>query len=604
MTDRSDGREGREHYDDETADPPRRRYGPLRRVMGAGFNREGDNRRVTRVTSFVSLNSASLWNLLLADLATQLLPWHRYVVALHLIAVLFLPTQSVFALCICDFFLLPAKAFLTCLLVLSIVELWEDLQVALMLVALILGLWSLQRLWRMFIRQWAKTLLLLCAKSAYGNCEDYSHVSPRIRRFVLFTLSSSQQLSIARSPSFVQAELAILFKLASASLKERELLRHALQSCLRLLITLEDSMLLLDVCDKLVQSGVVSSLSKMLLVEDMEVKKIAIEILGMMSRTEDTSSILIGQDREILTSIVDTLHRYKLTSPHLASSACAAIADVCSHDVVHEFILATNACSVLLEAARLPGISNLQVYAARSLLSLSCGVAMQPSSSLEDGGGLKEEHARSQEVEERARDIYDLFFEFLTSKPPPPPSLCHLACQYFRKLLSRGHHDPLARLAISQGIIRILFLTLRDAGETAIVMEALPALACMTMTGEDPLLDSMKKLHGFLPAIHRLLTHQDGAIRRHAWIALLYLHGRLLCRSYGMISRRHCDEERCPICWNDYTLDDTVVVLPDCHHVFHHACINSWLVGKQGTSSSAINHDCPLCKRIISVVPL
>ncbi|CAN0910617.1 Putative RING-H2 finger protein ATL71 [Linum grandiflorum] len=46
----------------------------------------------------------------------------------------------------------------------------------------------------------------------------------------------------------------------------------------------------------------------------------------------------------------------------------------------------------------------------------------------------------------------------------------------------------------------------------------------------------------------------------------------------------------CAICLAEYLNGDILRLLPDCHHVFHAACVDQWLLMK--------NHStCPICRR-------
>jgi Ring finger domain len=50
----------------------------------------------------------------------------------------------------------------------------------------------------------------------------------------------------------------------------------------------------------------------------------------------------------------------------------------------------------------------------------------------------------------------------------------------------------------------------------------------------------------------------------------------------------------CAICMESYNLGDSIVWSsnPDCHHVFHTACINEWLRRKKETQWK-----CPYCRQ-------
>jgi Ring finger domain len=44
----------------------------------------------------------------------------------------------------------------------------------------------------------------------------------------------------------------------------------------------------------------------------------------------------------------------------------------------------------------------------------------------------------------------------------------------------------------------------------------------------------------------------------------------------------------CPVCIEDFVIDEMVVILPRCKHAYHKECVRQWLMEKQGI--------CPLCK--------
>lgn len=61
-----------------------------------------------------------------------------------------------------------------------------------------------------------------------------------------------------------------------------------------------------------------------------------------------------------------------------------------------------------------------------------------------------------------------------------------------------------------------------------------------------------------------------------------------------IIVDRHNDINSCPICLNDFILDEVLLFLPKCGHAYHRACITEWLV----------NHNsCPLCKHEVITLP-
>jgi Ring finger domain len=48
------------------------------------------------------------------------------------------------------------------------------------------------------------------------------------------------------------------------------------------------------------------------------------------------------------------------------------------------------------------------------------------------------------------------------------------------------------------------------------------------------------------------------------------------------------NDDVCPICIEDFIIDENIVSLPSCKHIFHKDCIQQWLLKKQGC--------CPMCK--------
>ncbi|KFK32938.1 hypothetical protein AALP_AA6G308600 [Arabis alpina] len=48
-------------------------------------------------------------------------------------------------------------------------------------------------------------------------------------------------------------------------------------------------------------------------------------------------------------------------------------------------------------------------------------------------------------------------------------------------------------------------------------------------------------------------------------------------------------EDCCTVCLSDFVPDDKVRQLPNCRHVFHHCCLDRWIVGCR-------NMTCPICR--------
>ncbi|CAH1381561.1 unnamed protein product [Tenebrio molitor] len=48
---------------------------------------------------------------------------------------------------------------------------------------------------------------------------------------------------------------------------------------------------------------------------------------------------------------------------------------------------------------------------------------------------------------------------------------------------------------------------------------------------------------------------------------------------------------RCPICWENFTVEERVAELP-CNHIYHQPCIATWFQA---------NNNCPICRRDFSV---
>lgn len=65
-----------------------------------------------------------------------------------------------------------------------------------------------------------------------------------------------------------------------------------------------------------------------------------------------------------------------------------------------------------------------------------------------------------------------------------------------------------------------------------------------------------------------------------------------------MALRRHENTTMCSICYEEYTVGETVRYLPECGHIYHIECIDQWcLTCPSNSSASALT--CPLCKRPI-----
>jgi len=175
--------------------------------------------------------------------------------------------------------------------------------------------------------------------------------------------------------------------------------------------------------------------------------------------------------------------------------------------------------------------------------------------------------------------------------------------------------------------------------EPLIVMEALSALTSLCVSGDAACLQAVRGSPLAVPSIHRLLMRDERPIRRHALISLLYLRRRLEPCAYDKTRPSHSAETRCSICWLDYApsppeaplsvgdpagapapsegcglassncrpaeAGGLVVELPDCNHVFHHSCINSWLLGHQHSTTAGVTApECPLCKGPLSLTPM
>jgi hypothetical protein len=108
-----------------------------------------------RVTSFMNLRGRQVVQQFLSDLASPLSPLQRAVAVSHIPAVLLLPAPLSFVFCLLDFLFLPPKVFLSSVAIVCTIRLWEELQVPLLLLALLAGLWSLQRLLRLFFYRWS-----------------------------------------------------------------------------------------------------------------------------------------------------------------------------------------------------------------------------------------------------------------------------------------------------------------------------------------------------------------------------------------------------------------------------------------------------------------
>ena len=47
------------------------------------------------------------------------------------------------------------------------------------------------------------------------------------------------------------------------------------------------------------------------------------------------------------------------------------------------------------------------------------------------------------------------------------------------------------------------------------------------------------------------------------------------------------NQNTCVICLDEFEDDESVTVLPQCHHIYHRECINKWL---------NVNQICPICR--------
>ena len=59
-------------------------------------------------------------------------------------------------------------------------------------------------------------------------------------------------------------------------------------------------------------------------------------------------------------------------------------------------------------------------------------------------------------------------------------------------------------------------------------------------------------------------------------------------KEYTLNENKH-DNERCPICLEDYNIGDTLNELI-CNHFYHKKCINNWIIS---------NNNCPICRSSI-----
>lgn len=57
-----------------------------------------------------------------------------------------------------------------------------------------------------------------------------------------------------------------------------------------------------------------------------------------------------------------------------------------------------------------------------------------------------------------------------------------------------------------------------------------------------------------------------------------------------------CQEEHCAVCLCEFQARQQVRQLPQCHHVFHRDCIDSWVGRYQRT--------CPLCRSSLEIEPM
>ncbi|KAJ1491771.1 hypothetical protein T484DRAFT_1882129, partial [Baffinella frigidus] len=301
-----------------------RPFAGVRRAVGGV--RQRLQRQTPLVTSFFNLKRGR-WVVqqLLNDLASPLSPLQRVVAVAHLPAVLFLPASFVFSLCVLDFLFLPPKVLLSSVIVVCAVRLWEELQVALLLAALLAGLWSLQRLLRLFAYRWVVRRLIASAPSSAYAPHFITDLPVPLLRQVLAMIALVQHLAIAKTPLFFQAELAVYIKtaLVAPALRQQGLVAFGAVPA---------------ACDILEAASGPG---------DGETRRLCLELFCILTR--DASSSVAAQAMEcdaLIPALLSILASARVASPQVASSAGAALANICANDESHARMLACGAPEV------------------------------------------------------------------------------------------------------------------------------------------------------------------------------------------------------------------------------------------------------------------